>query len=259
MKNLRLASLFLAFCILPVTSHAEPELKGSPQDLRGFLYPADKVVTISGHAETRAYSDKAIISLVVTTENKLLSEAIAENTKLRNSIATVLTSAGIDRQAIRNSRFSSSPQYGWFGSKPSSYKVVNRIAITISQSTHLETIAAEADRHEEVEFTDTEFKHSAEDEFNRKVKAEALDKILKQKAFYEKSLGVKLSPIGIRDSHITQRATRGALALDQAVMSVRSKEAAGYSSVTQLREPAQGSSFDEILYEANLSVDFKIE
>lgn len=40
-----------------------------------------------------------------------------------------------------------------------------------------------------------------------KVKADALNKVMKQKAFYESSLGVKLVPIGLRDVVVDSRAT----------------------------------------------------
>ena len=248
---------FLSILSVPVFS--APEIKGSPQDLKGFLYPNDKIVTISGEAEEKAYSDKAIISLVITTENKLLSEAISNNGLLRDKITRSLVAAGISKDSIKSSKFSSSPQYGWFGSKPLSFKVVNRMAISITSEAHLKEIAAVADQSEEVELSDTAFEHTKKDEFNEKVKAKALEKILKQKAFYEKSLGVKLIPVGIRDSNIRQRATRGAMVLEEVVVTAARREKDSYSSVAKYRDQAQEPSFDEVKYEASMSVDFKIE
>lgn len=251
--------LLVLFCGLTTTSaFSAPELKGSPQELRGFLYPTDKVVTISAEAEEKAYSDKAVVSLVVTTENELLSLAISGNSSLREKVSRLLVKAGVNQDDIKSSKFSSSPEYGWFGSKPSSYKVVNRMAVSILQEEQLKEIAAVADKHEEVELSNIAFEHTKKDEYNAKVKAKALKKVIKQKKFYEKSLGLKLSPIGIRDSNIRQRATRGASVLKDVVVSARrAKES--YSSIAKYREPVQDSSFDEIKYEANLSVDFKIK
>lgn len=175
---------FTALCMLfTINAYAEPELKGSPDELRGFLHPADRVVTISGHAEEKAYSDKAIVSLVITTEEKLLSKAISINGNLRDKITRSLVSSGIQPDLIKSSKFSSSPQYGWFGSKPSSYKVVNRMAISISDAGHLKEIAAVGDQYEEVELSDTAFEHTMKDEYSEKVKAQALEKIKSQKAF----------------------------------------------------------------------------
>jgi hypothetical protein len=123
----------------------------------------------------------------------------------------------------------------------------------------LKEIAVVADQSEEVELSDTAFEHTKKDEFNEKVKAKALEKILKQKEFYEKSLGVKLVPVGIRDSSIRQRATRGAMVLEEIVVTAAKREKDSYSSVAKYQNQAQEPSFDEVKYEANMSVDFKIE
>jgi uncharacterized protein len=251
--------LIAAFTLFSTQAMSAPELKGTPQELIGFLHPADKVVSINAQAEEKAYSDIAIVSLVVTTEDKLLSDAISKNTSLREKITQRLVASGIHENSIQSSKFSSSPQYGWFGSKPTSFKIVNRMAISISDETHLKEIAVISDRFQEVDLSDTEFEHSAKDEYNQKVKAKAIDKILKQKLFYEKTLGLKLTAIGIRDSHIRQIATRGARVLEGAVVSNRKQDNDSLSSIAKFKEQAPSTSFDEVKYEADITVDFKIE
>ena len=52
---------------------AAPEIKGNPDELRGFLHPNASIVSLSARAEEKAYTDKAIVSVVVTTEDELLS------------------------------------------------------------------------------------------------------------------------------------------------------------------------------------------
>jgi uncharacterized protein len=251
--------LIAAFTLLSTQALSAPELKGTPQELRGFLHPADRVVTITGQAEEKAYSDVAIVSLVVTTEDKLLSNAISQNTSLRAKITQSLLASGVNKNSIKSSKFSSSPQYGWFGKKPTSFKIVNRMAISITNEAHLKDIAVISDQFEEVDLSDTEFEHSAKDEYNQKVKAKALDKVLKQKAFYEKTLGLKLTAISIRDSNIHQMATRGARVLESVVVSRRLDESDSYSSIAKFKEQAPSTSFDEIKYQADITVDFKIE
>ncbi|TNF33373.1 MAG: DUF541 domain-containing protein [Gammaproteobacteria bacterium] len=240
---------------------ASPELKGSPEELRQFLHPSDRLVTINADAEEKAYSDKAIVSLVITTENKQLSKAIADNGKQRETISQKLIKAGIEEDAIKSSKFSTSPQYGWFGQKPNSYKVVNRMAISITDENHLKEIATVADASEEVELSDTSFEHSKEDEYKNRVKQQALAKVMQQKEFYEKQLGVKLTPIGFRDSLIDHLATPGAMMLEETILAERSRleSTSTYASVgkTRLQQP-RSSSFDEVIYRANISVDFKI-
>ncbi len=252
--------LLLVFSCALLTGycHAIPELKGTPQDLRGLLYPTDNIVTIHGSAEETAYSDRAVVSLVVTTEEKQLADAIAGNSALREKLNRSLGAAGIPRDAMKNSRFSSSPQYSWLGKTPSRYKVINRVAVTIEDEDQLETIARLADQNREVELSDTAFEHSKELEYIKKVKSLALARIMDQKADYEQVLGVKLSPIGIRTSNIGHRATRGAMALEEVVVTGVHTERDDYASRSQ--EPSlRASSFDEIQYEADLSVDFKIQ
>ena len=258
MKNL------ISFILLVATSsmaYANPELKGHPEELRQFLHPEGRIVSIYASAEEKAYADKAIISLVITTEDKNLSDSISKNRKLREVITERLVGSGINQGNIKSSNFSTSPQYGWFGNKPDSYKVVNRMAISITEENQLKEIAAVADRHGQVEFSDTTFEHSRKDEVEARVKEQALAKVMKQKEFYEKALGIKLVPVGFREDSARPRATRGALALEERVLTDRKLSSssqdflAGISSHDSAAEP----SFDEVKYQAGISVDFKIE
>lgn len=256
-------SLVLMTLFFTQIAVAAPELKGSPQELRGFLYPRDHIVSISAQAEEKAYSDQAIISLVIKTEAKKLAQSISNNSKLRQQFTQDLIQAGLESEAIKSSKFSSSPQYGWFGNKPSSYEVINRMAITIKQSEHLETIASIVDQYDQVELSDTTFEHSQKDALQDAVKEKALKKILKRKQFYEQSLGLKLTPVDIRESNFRHQATEGAMALDEAVSasSARLKRSvqAMPAPVPQMGRSPGKQSFDEIKYEAHLTVEFKIE
>ncbi len=252
--------LVVVLGLFSVVAFSAPELKGSPEELKGFLHPKGNVVTIGGEAEERAYSDKAIISLVITTEEKLLSQSISKNTALREKITKELIKSGIDSEGIKSSKFSSSPEYGWFGSKPSSYRVVNRMAVSITQEQQLKSIALVADNYEEVALSDTSFEHSKKHATIEKVKALALDDIIKQKEFYEKKLGLKLTAIGIRNADARQNATRGAMVLEEIVVTGIKKNQSGSSYASSYKQASQTkSSFDEVVYSASLFVDFKIE
>ncbi len=256
MKNL---TLFLLICTSSFAM-ATPELKGSPEELRQFLHPSERIVSLHGQAQEKAYSDRAIISLVITTEDKQLSNSIAANSNLREFISEQLTTEGIESDSIKSSKFSTSPQYGWFGKKPDSYKVVNRMAITISDESQLKTIATVADSKAEIELSDTSFEHSKADEYKNKVKKQALKKAMAQKAFYESSLGVTLTTVGFRNSHIRFRGTQGANMLEEIVVTA-TKRSMGKMQDMALSRPAakQVPSFDEIEYEAEIYIDFKIK
>ena len=254
------ASLLLL--LLPVAAHSQPELKGSPEELRHFLHPTERTVSIQGQAEEKAYSDQAIISLVITTEDRLLSASIATNSALRQSVRQQLVDAGISGKHIKSSTFSTSPQYGWFGKKPDSYKVVNRMAITINDESQLKNIATVADSQDEIELSDTAFEHSQKDAFKARVKQLALDKVMQQKALYESSLGVILTPMGFRENRLRVQGTQGAEMLEEIIVTAQ-KRSRSYAneSADYLHSPAPNtaeSSFDEIIYTAEIYVDFSI-
>jgi len=147
-----------------------------------------------------------------------------------------------------------SPQYGWFGKTPTSFKVVNRMAIAIFDESELKAVATVADESEQMQISETTFEHTNKDEFRTMVKKQALDKILAQKALYEDRLGVTLEPVAVRDSAVTQRATAGAQMLEEVIVTAR-KARDSYLSPSQ---EVGGSSFDEVTYEANLVVDFRV-
>jgi len=262
MKRIVFCSLLILFSSF---AYSAPELKGSPEELRQFLHPRDKLVTIYGDATETAYSDKAIVSLVIDTEDKLLSESIAKNASLRAEITLNLAAEGLAKDDIKSSKFSTSPQYGWFGKKPSSYRVINRMAIAIIDEAHLQVIAAIADSSDEVTLSDTAFEHTGKNDLEDQVKKDALANVMRQKAFYESSLDVKLITVAFRNENVRSRATRGASLVEEIV--VTSSKIARYDEVSydEVSEnmsayaESEESSFDEVQYRAGIFVDFKIE
>ncbi len=242
-------------------SFSAPELKGTPDDLKHFLYPDERIISISATAQEKAYSDKATINLIITTEQEKLADAIVENSKLREKITVSLMKNGIKPKHIKSSKFSSSPEYGWFGQKPTSYKVINRMAISIFHSQHMQNIAQLADKNEAIELSNTLFEHTKKAAYQQKIKRQALQDILQQKKFYEKSLNIKLSAVNVVNVKTSHHATNGALLLGNVVMRSKQQESKSsrFSSIAKYAEKPYQSSFDEVIYEATLSVDFKIE
>lgn len=259
---MKIITMSVAAILFSMAAIAEPEVKGGPEELRRFLHPKDSIVSIHASAEETAYSDTAIVSLVFTTEEKNLADALAKNSSLREQVKQKLLAAGIAAKHINSAKFATSPQFGWFGSKPSSYKVINRMAVEISEESHLKSLAVVADESAAIELSDTSFKHSQKDEFNNKVKQLALNKVMQQKTFYENSLGVRLTPVNFREGATVHAATRGAAMLEEVVLSAkkvkRSVQDAAMSYMGQPQATAE-ASFDEVAYRADLTVDFKIE
>lgn len=239
---------------------AQPEIKGSPEDLKGFLFPKDNRVMIEESAEETAYSDTAIINLVITTEEKQTSLALKKNSDIRTAIVEKLKVIGIPANDIKNAKFSSSPQFGWFGKKPDTYKIVNRISIKIADESHLQKIAEIADSYPEAAIAGTVFEHSKKDAYLQRVKEKALEKVMARKGFYERSLGVKLVPVSFNEKGNFVQATQGASAIEEVVVTgIRAGGGASYSrrAAKEVVEPE--SSFDEVKYESRLVVEFKIQ
>ena len=198
-------------------SLAQAQLSGTPDELREFLLPRPNTVNINGEGELTAYKDVAKISLMVTSNERSLSQAMQVNQALRLELIQEFIAAGIPADAINNSKFSSSPQFGLFGRNPNSFEVSARMEIEVVSEEHLQLLAAAADEHDEVDFQSTAFEHSEEDAFEDQVTQMALQDVMAQKAYYESSLGLKLKAINFFYGGIRQMA----LAMPRAIMSQR--------------------------------------
>ena len=102
-----------------------------------------------------AKSPLAKVSLMVTTEARDLSQPMTANQELRNGLIQDFISAGIPAGDINGSKFSSSPQFGFFGRDPSSQEVTARLEVEVKSEEHLQLLAAAADANDEVEFEST--------------------------------------------------------------------------------------------------------
>lgn len=231
---------------------AQPEIKGSPEELRQFLHPRDNTVSLTGQAEKTAYSDKAIIELMVTTESKTLSKSIEDNNAVRQTLVKALIAGGIAADEINNAKFSSSPQYGWFGSKPDSFEVNNRVSVGVTSEAHFLLVSKLADAQKEINVVNTRFEHTKKDELKNEVRKMAMDKILEQKAFYEKSLNVKLVAIAFNDGDVGFTGMRQERAMAPAKVKLQSL------AEHDTAAPTQSTGFDEVKYHANIYVQYVV-
>jgi len=255
MKNLSIFRLpFLLF--LPFSALAQPELSGTPDELRRFLYPNPSTVNITGSADISAYKDIAKVSLLVTTEERSLQQAMETNADLRQRMFDSFIAAGIAEQDINNSKFSTSPQFGIFGRNPSSFEVSARLEVSVSGEAHLQLLAQVADDNDEVVFEQTSFEHSAEDEFEDLAREEALTDIMEQKAYYESTLDMELKAINFFYAGVEQIARSAPIALTQTANSTAfSRDAVPEPSRTAA---AIAPSFDEVKYQTSVTVVFEI-
>jgi uncharacterized protein YggE len=149
MKKITLTALLILFCAALV--FAEPEIKGTPSELSNYLKEIPKHVTLSGKSEVKVQADQAVVEISVKTEDDSLETALKQNQNLRAKIVKSLKNAGIPADKIAASRFSSTPQYGFFGKRPSSYEVANLMKITISDEKGFQEVAKIVDTYREVD------------------------------------------------------------------------------------------------------------
>lgn len=232
---------------------AQAQLSGTPEELREFLHPRPNTVNINGEGELTAYKDVAKVSLMVTTEARSLAAAMESNQALRNRMIEEFVAAGISIEDINNSKFSSSPQFGLFGTNPNRYDVSARMEITVKSEEHLQLLARAADSNSEVEFEQTEFEHSLADEFEVDVREAALADVMTQKAYYETTLGLELKAVNFFYGGVRRlaRAMPAPMAQDM-VFSAASESVAASSA------PAVAPSFDEVEYQTSVTVVFEI-
>ena len=235
---------------------AQAQLSGTPDELREFLYPRPNTVNINGEGELTAYKDVAKISLMVTSEERSLSEAMEVNQALRLELIQGFVSAGIPQEDINNSKFSSSPQFGFFGRNPNSFEVSARMEIEVSSEEHLQLLAAAADEHDEVEFENTEFEHSEEDSFEDQVREMALQDVMTQKDYYESSLGLELQAVNFFYGGIRQMSR--AMPMAEMSQEIAIDANTRGSTNASLAAPAVAPTFDEVEYQTNITVVFEI-
>ncbi|MBN8279153.1 MAG: SIMPL domain-containing protein [Gammaproteobacteria bacterium] len=228
---------------------ADPQLRGTPGELRDFLQSSSRYVTLDDEATETAVSDRAIIELSVTTENRSLSAALDANRGIRARVMADLQAAGIPAASIKTAEFSTSPEYGLFRSKPSSFDVVNAVSVTVTDETQFRAAAGLVDRYKEVQLSDTRFEHSGKDKTQERVRKAALDKVMASRRFFEEELGLKLRPVAFG----TSGSGGGTNAVEEIVVTARMKEVTLSSVAVELPD-----GFDEIEYRAKVSVTFEV-
>jgi uncharacterized protein YggE len=198
----------LMLCLIPFSIHAEPQISGTPSELGKFLEPEAPTVTLVGEGKLQLQADRAIVRVLVTTENKLLSEALKKNETLRRGLTQALTNAGLSADRILSSRFSSVPEQSNWSEKVRSYRISHQMKITIDNGQQFSALAQFIDQTPEMRMQELEPDHSAKDEQYTKVLQEAFKNVEKKKELYEKALGQKLTPKTAREASAQATANR---------------------------------------------------
>ncbi|MFZ5841614.1 MAG: SIMPL domain-containing protein [Pseudomonadota bacterium] len=235
---------------------AAAEIKGTADEVRALLVPTERTVTLKGQAEQKAFTDRAVISLVVSTTEGQLAKSLDRNAKLRAAITAALTAAGVAESDINTSKFATSPQFGWFGKTPDSYEVINRISVVVNTEAQLRAVGLLVDQYKkEVELAGTIYEHSLKADYEEQVKAKAMQDLQKQRAMYEENLGVKLVPVSFREFQVWPGQSQDS---EQRIEVTGSRIKYGAEREEYTPPPSLPRTFDEVKYGAMIYVDYKI-
>lgn len=256
MKSIVVAAL----CIASVPLRAEPELKGTAEELTHYLAHVPRLVTMVGEAELKVPADRALISLKVVTENRALQEASRANQEARARILRGLAEHGVPAERVQPSKFSSTPRYGVFSEKAKSYRVENTVKITVNDEREFQTVAALVDSMPEIRYECIDFEHSDKDAMRAKALSRAIDKAGEKRKVYEDRLGVKLTAKGFTENPLppVSVASRGygnkMIYAKSASASLAPMPAAGDIETEEV--PA---SFGELVFKAQITVEYALE
>ncbi|MBE9515780.1 MAG: SIMPL domain-containing protein [Proteobacteria bacterium] len=228
------------------------ELKGSPSELSNYLLDQRKIVTIYGESEIKAEADKAIFTLTIKTEDDKYNEALTKNREMAKQVEKRLKSSGVRAADIKVARFSSTPGYGWFKDKPTSYEVNNDMKVTIRNNKQIQALAKIVDDMKKVFLTKTEFEHSQKEKSKLDVLDKALKQVTQKKSVYERNLGMRLQVVRVMDQRVRavsprpQRLAKRKRVASEAMM----------DSYPSSAPAPQG--FGEMMYSASVSVEYVV-
>ena len=227
-------------------------MRGAPTELQKYLQPARRTVTLTGHARQAVPSDVGHVSIIVKTQAKDLAAAMRANAERRTALSQQLVHLGIPEKAIRAEKFSSSPQFGWFGRTPTSYDVANRLVVDVTDDVQLIRVSEAAAQSPDTSIGGITFEYTQQAALQETVRHLAFDDAIARKAFYEERLGATLKPVAFAFSDRTARAQQSTDF--QEVVVTASKNTASYSPASP-----PPPSFDEQEYQVSVDVTFEVE
>ena len=243
-----MAGAWLGLLLVACGGASAAELSGTPEELREYLRSETRTVTISETATENAYTDIAKITLIVSTKERALALALERNNELRRTVVRQLVEFGIAEDAIRSSRYSASPQYGWFGNTPNSFEVVNSLVVTVDEEPAFRRVAEISDQNDAVRFGGVEFEHSEKIAFEEQVRNKAIDAVMAMRDVFQQRLGLTLRPV----SFATSNAREENDVLEEIIVTGSRVDS------SRNMDFAAASTFDELEYRATVSVTFDV-
>lgn len=191
---------------------AEPQLQGTPTELKSFLATQTNPVTLVGRAEVRAPAETAVLSFRLLIERESLREALELNMKSRGDVLQALKERGItevstpvvSQVVTRDMTVSPRPATGsvmTIGKSGQAISGVQTVVIvTVATEKQLIDATSLLDRFKEVALVGIRFE-SKKDAENRKAAIERAGANLNaQRDALATQLGAKLTPVSVQVS-----------------------------------------------------------
>lgn len=248
--------IVMALILVPGLSFGAPQISGTPDEVLAYVKPLPRSVVIQGHAEQYSHSDRAHVTLAVVTREKTLTEALERNAEIRSALVQRALEEGIPKDHINNTQFSSSPQYGWFGKKPTQFEVINRVKVTAGNETQLIFLAGVSDDNEAVTVSTIEFEDSRKKRIEGEVRLQAMADAKQKGQAAAEALGVKVKPVSFGLHELMPRSRMQTVRRNIAMEEVALSADARGNNVTE--GPTLPVAFDERKYEASVTVEFQI-
>jgi uncharacterized protein YggE len=241
--------------LLTYYASAEMSLTGTPGDLSSYLSASEHDVTVEAQVEVKVPADRAVVQLMVTTDDKSLQSALKKNQTIRTDLKSALEKGGIAADRITGSRFSSTPSRGFLSDKVKSYRVTNSVKVTVSSEDEFQLVAGEMEKHPEITYQGIRFERADEGELKRKALAEACDAAIAKKHLIAGKLGMKLvvTKVSERVSDTT------AMSLPEGTMAGLSAMKGGSAFYEAGAEAPAVSQFDEVTYIAEVTLVCRLE
>lgn len=242
-------------------ARAEVQLQGTADELSAALANAPRLTTITGSAEVRTNANRARIDLLVTTENRSLDVALAENSRVREQLIRSLAAAGISADQVATSDFASDQRRSVFSDKVKSYKIENHVIVSVRDGKQFRALAQRLDALPEAVVQGIEFDHADEQRMHRLAVEQALADADAQKAVYEKALGVRLRVRTFAEGAfvpLPDVGTQGGIA-PSSVFEFGKRSPKALTPVGVGGEPSVSFAFGQLVFEAAVTVQYAVE
>lgn len=251
----------VAILVTSVTVFAEPEIKGSPNELKSYLVGLPGAVQIVGEGEVKVTADQAIISLRIDSEHKSLAEASKQNQGVRTKLAAFLKEQGIGADRIQPAPFSSTQKTKMFSDKVKSHKVSTLVKVTTHNEQEFQAVTKSVDQFEEVTYVQSEFERSDKDALKTKATEKACDDAERQKRIYEEKLNVKLVTKNIMDQkQVAAPILQRAYAQSEGGQLTAGLRAMGDASpFIKAAASEEETPFGELVFTARVLVEYSVE